>query len=154
MATSNKKYTVKKADMFRALIMITGAATITEDIAKAYGNTTDGEKIRSELIERLNHEIELCTKSRSTGEKAQAKAAEDERLTELIINVLSDDKPRTISEIQAAEPQLSINAGVNTSKVTYLCGKAVNSGALVAAKDKKKTYYGIPKAEEIEETEE
>lgn len=131
-----KKYTTTKKEMFAEVINII--------------NASDSPK-KDELVERINHEIELCSKSRSTGEKAQAKAAEDERLTNLILDVLADGKPRTVSEVQAAEPQLCINDGVNTSKVTSLLGIAVNKGLVTKAKDKKKTYYSIP--EETEETE-
>ena len=123
-----KKYTTTKKEMFAQVIAIIEAS--------------DSPK-KEELIERINHEIELVSKSRTTGEKAQAKAAEDERLTNLILDVLADGKARSVSEIQKENPDLSLNAGINTSKVTSLVIKAVNKGILKAVKDKKKTYYSI-----------
>lgn len=124
-----KKYETTKKEMFATVIAIVEGSDASN---------------KEELIERLNHEIELVSKSRTTGEKAQAKAENDKLLTDLIIAVLAENTMLTVSEIQAKEPKLSITKGINTSKVTALLTKAVNAGIVERVKDKKKTYYGLP----------
>lgn len=130
-----KKYTTTKAQMFAQVIDII--------------NGSNAEN-KGELIERINHEIELATKPRTSGEKAKEKEKADEALTNLILATLANsDKALCVSEIQAAEPKLAVTAGINTSKVTALITKAVNAEKVVKIKDKKKTLYTLPA--EVEE---
>lgn len=131
-----KKYATTKKEMFTEVIAIIEASEAPN---------------KAELIERIEHEIYLATKTRGSGEKATAKAEEDKRLTNLILEVLADGEYRTISEIQAKQPELGITAGINTSKVTALATKAVDTGLIEKIKDKKKTYYFIPADTETDE---
>lgn len=131
-----KKYSTNKAEMFKAVI----------EVVKASDSPN-----KAEFIERLEHEIELVTKPRSGG-KSEEKAKADKALSDKIIAVLANsDKGLTVSEIQAVDPALSVNAGINTSKVTALVTKLVIAGTLTKVKDKKKTLYTI--AETAEPTE-
>lgn len=121
------KYSTTKAQMFTAVIEIVKAS----DVAN-----------KAELVERLEHEIEL-TSRKSNGEKAKAKAEEDERLMGLILDVLADGKARTVSEIQAQRTELSVSAGISNSKVTSLLGKLLVAEQVTRIQDKRKSLYVI-----------
>lgn len=120
-------YTTTRVEMFNAVI----------DIVNASENPN-----KAELVERLNHEIELISK-KSTSKVNAEKAKINESLTELIKNTLADGKARTVSEIQMTCPELSLANGISNSKVTSLLGAMVKAGIAVRAMDKKKSYYSL-----------
>lgn len=121
------KYTTTKAEMFATVISI---VEVSENPNK------------EELIERLKHEIELLSK-KSTSKASVEKAKADKALIEKIKETLADGKARTVSEIQAANPELSVAVGISNSKVTSLLTKLVATGEVIKAKDKKKSLYSL-----------
>lgn len=122
-----KKYNTTKKEMFATVIAIVEGSEHPN---------------KAELVERLNHEIEL-TSRKSSGEKAQAKATEDSRLMDLVLGVLADGKARTVSEIQACDTNLSVAVGISNSKVTSLLGKLLVADKVTRIQDKRKSLYVI-----------
>lgn len=121
------KYTTTKAEMFATVISIV---------------ETSETPNKEELIERLNHEIELISK-KSTSKASAAKIEADKILADKIKETLADGKARTVSEIQAANPDLSVAVGISNSKITSLLTKLVALGEVIRAKDKKKSLYSL-----------
>lgn len=129
------KYATTKIEMFQSVIAI------------VEGSETP-ENVKNELVERLNHEIELISKKK-TSKANEEKVALDKGLTALILEVLADGKAYTVSEIQAKNPGLSVTAGISNSKVTSLLGKLVTANRVARIKDKKKSLYSLV-IEEVE----
>lgn len=121
------KYNTTKAQMFATVIAIVEASEAPN---------------KAELVERLNHEVELITK-KSTSKANTEKTERDKALTEIVLAVLADNVARTVTEIQTAEARLSLAEGVSNSKVTALLRPLVESGKVVRTQDKKKSYYSL-----------
>lgn len=121
------KYTTTKKEMFETVIAIVNASD---------------HKSKDEIIERLNHEIELISK-KSTSKASAEKIERDKALSQIILDVLADNTARTITEIQTANAELSLTNGVSNSKVTALLRPLVESGKVIRAQDKKKSYYSL-----------
>ncbi len=135
------KYTTTKATMFTTIIDILNAVEIPAEIAATYGDSKP-DKAKEELIERLNHEIALLSK-KTTSKANTEKAKADNALIEKIKETLADGTAKTVSEIQVANPDLSVAAGISNSKVTSLLGKLVTAGEVTRVKDKKKSLYSL-----------
>lgn len=121
------KYTTTKAEMFATVISIV---------------ETSEAPNKEELVERLKHEIELISK-KSTSKANEEKAKADNALIEKIKETLADGTAKTVSEIQVANPDLSVAAGISNSKVTSLLGKLVTAGEVTRVKDKRKSLYSL-----------
>lgn len=121
------KYNTTKAEMFATVIAIVEGSN---------------HENKAALIERLNHEVELISK-KSTSKASAEKAAFNEKLSDIILEVLTDNKARTVSEIQTADTRLSLAEGISNSKVTSLLGALVKAGKVIRVMDKKKSYYSL-----------
>ena len=121
-----------KKELFATLITLVENVDLPEVITAT----------KEELVEKLEHEIELVSK-KSTSKASLAKAKADKELTEKIKEVLADGTAKTVSEIQIANPDLSVAAGISNSKVTSLLTKLVATGEVIKAKDKKKSLYSL-----------
>lgn len=117
MATTKK---ITKKERFNELIAIVGD--------------------RTDLVEFLNHEIELLDKKASikTPSKTQI---ENENTKNVIVNVLANgNKPMTITEIQENDSTL---ATLSNQKVSALLTQLVKDNKVVRTVDKKKAYFTI-----------
>ena len=117
MATTKK---ITKKERFNELIAIVGD--------------------RTDLVEFLNHEIELLDKK--AGVKTPSKTQiENENTKNVIVNVLvNSNKPMTITEIQENDSTL---ATLSNQKVSALLTQLVKDNKVVRTVDKKKAYFTI-----------
>ena len=93
---------------------------------------------RTDLVDFIDHEIELLTKkgSKSTPTKTQV---ENEAIKEEIVATLVDlGKFVTITEIQGANLELE---RLSNQKISALLKQLVENGAVVRTVDKKKAYF-------------
>ena len=91
-----------------------------------------------EIIDFLNHEIELSKKKSSVKTKTQK---ENEVLMEVVFNALVEvGKPMTVSELMAANEEVGV---MNNQKVTALLKKLKENGRVVRVEDKKKAYFSV-----------
>ena len=91
-----------------------------------------------ELVEFLNHEIELVSKKRTGLTKTQ-KA--NEGLVEVIYNAIAEaDGKVTITEIFEAVKNDEIKSA---QKVSALVKKLVDAGKVVRTEEKRKAYFAI-----------
>lgn len=124
---------ITKKDNFKALL------TIVEDLG------------RNDLVDFINHEIELLDKKKSNGNAKANKQVADN--TELVYNALVIvGKAVSITEL-IAQTDLSALANeehiVTTQRVSAYMKKLVDSKRVIATKDKKRTLFSI--ATDIEE---
>lgn len=100
---------------------------------------------RNDLVDFINHEIELLDKKKSNGNAKANKQVADN--VELVYNALVDvGKAVTITEL-IAQTDLSALANeehiVTTQRVSAYMKKLVDSGRVISTKDKKRTLFSV-----------
>ena len=92
----------------------------------------------AEIIDFLNHEIELSKKKSSVKTKTQK---ENEVLMEVVFNALAEvGKPMTVSELMSANEEIG---AMSNQKVSALLKKLKEDERIVRVEDKKKAYFSI-----------
>ena len=112
-----------KRDYFSRLIEIVESANVDNS---------------EEIIDFLNHEIELAKKKSSIKTKTQK---ENEVLMEVVFNALAEvGKPVTVSELMEANEEVG---AMKNQKVTALLKKLKENERVVRVEDKRKAYFSI-----------
>lgn len=112
-----------KRDYFSKLIEIVESANVDNS---------------EEIIDFLNHEIELSKKKSSVKTKTQK---ENEVLMEVVFNVLVEvGKPMTVSELMSANEEIG---AMSNQKVSALLKKLKEDERVVRVEDKKKAYFSV-----------
>ena len=92
----------------------------------------------NEVIEFINHEIELLERKSSQGKKPTANQMENEGFLEIIQNILQgSDKAMTISDVQNANEELP----TSNQRMSALMKKLVESGVVEKTYEKRKPYF-------------
>ena len=120
--TSNRKPT--KRDRFNALLAIPAAA---ED---------------AELVEFINHEIELLDKKNTAERKPTAKQVENAGFKADILAWMEPDTKYLSADVAKGVPSI-IAAGISPNRVTAMLTQLVNDGAVIRTEDKRKSYYSL-----------
>lgn len=103
------------------------------------------EEINSnaELVEFLEHEIDLLDRKKSSGgdKKMSAVQIQNEGIKETILKVLADSGAEmTIAEIQKADENLE---DFTNQKMSALLRQLVEDGKVVKTMNKRKAYFAI-----------
>ena len=107
--------------------------------------TTSAEN-KAELIEGLNHEVELLARKASTPRKPTKTQLENEELKNAVYDYLdNEDAPRTIKDIMTDVEAVS---GLSNQRVTHLLTALRNEGKVKRTLVKKVPYYEIGTEEE------
>ena len=97
---------------------------------------------RPDLVEFINHEIELLEKKNATrSTKPTATQIENAEIAELVPTVLESGKMYRLSEIKALIPALANSSG--TQRIAVICRKLEAEGVLVKTVDKRVIYYSL-----------
>ena len=120
--TSNRKPT--KRDRFNALLAIPAVA---ED---------------AELVEFINHEIELLDKKNTAERKPTAKQLENAGFKADILAWMEPDTKYLSADVAKGVPSI-IAAGISPNRVTAMLTQLVNDGAVIRTEDKRKSYYSL-----------
>ena len=120
--TSNRKPT--KRDRFNALLAIPAVA---ED---------------AELVEFINHEIELLDKKNTAERKPTAKQVENAGFKTDILAWMEPDTKYLSADVAKGVPSI-IAAGISVNRVTAMLTQLVNDGAVIRTEDKRKSYYSL-----------
>ena len=120
--TSNRKPT--KRDRFNALLAIPAVA---ED---------------AELVEFINHEIELLDKKNTAERKPTAKQVENAGFKADILAWMEPDTKYLSADVAKGVPSI-IAAGISANRVTAMLTQLVNDGAVIRTEDKRKSYYSL-----------
>ena len=95
----------------------------------------------ADLIDVMEHEIELLDKKRSTAKKPTKTQLENEvhktRIVEFLATV---DAPVTITDIQKGVPEF---AEFSTSKMTHLLTALIKAGMVEREEIKKKAHFSL-----------
>lgn len=96
-------------------------------------------KANAEIVEKINHEIELLDNKSAKGKAVSAeKAKENAVLAEAIVKALSTVEKARVSDIAKMD---GIDA--NASKITYILGTLKDNGQVVRTQDGKKVFYSL-----------
>ena len=96
------------------------------------------------LIEFINHEIELLNRKHSSSQDEKKKAINEPIKTAIVEVLKNADKPMTVTEIIATETvKASKEDGVNSSKATAMLGKLQTEGKVIREEIKGKAYFSI-----------
>lgn len=120
--TSNRKPT--KRDRFNALLAIPAVAK------------------DAELIEFINHEIELLDKKNTAERKPTAKQVENAGFKADILAWMEPDTKYLSADVAKGVPSI-ITAGISPNRVTAMLTQLVNDGAVIRTEDKRKSYYSL-----------
>ena len=94
-----------------------------------------------ELVDFINHEIELLDNKKSAPRKPTANQVENARLKEIIFDHLVEaDKPESIAMLRAEIAELE---NLNSQKVAPLLNAMVKEGKLAKTSVKKVSYWGV-----------
>ena len=90
-----------------------------------------------DVIKFLDHEIELVSRKRSSGNsKPTAKQAEQDAMREKILAFLRENGTSTATDIQNA-------LSISNQRVNGLMRPLVKSGEIIRTEDKKKAYFSV-----------
>ena len=120
--TSNRKPT--KRDRFNALLAI---PAVSKDV---------------ELVEFINHEIELLDKKNTAERKPTAKQVENAGFKADILARMEPDTKYLCADVAKGVPSI-IAAGISVNRVTAMLTQLVNDGAVIRTEDKRKSYYSL-----------
>lgn len=120
--TSNRKPT--KRDRFNALLAIPAVAA------------------DAELVEFINHEVELLDKKNAAERKPTPKQVENAGFKGDILEWMTAGEQYLSADIAKGVPAL-VDAGVSANRVTAMLTQLVNDGAVVRTVDKRKSYYSL-----------
>jgi hypothetical protein len=94
-----------------------------------------------EMVDFLNHEIELLNRKASSSRKPTKTQVENESFKALIVEYLeSADTPKSIKELQAEIPEIS---ELTNQRVTHMLTDLVKAETLTKEYVKKTPYYSI-----------
>jgi len=120
--TSNRKPT--KRDHFNALLAIPAVAE------------------NADLVDFINHEIELLDKKNTAERKPTAKQVENAGFKSDILTWMEDGVQYTSADIAKGVPAIA-DAGISANRVTAMLTQLVNDGKVVRTVDKRKSYYSL-----------
>ena len=94
-----------------------------------------------EMVDFLNHEIELLNRKASSSRKPTKTQVENESYKALIVEYLSSaDAPKCIKELQAEIAEIS---GLTNQRVTHMLNDLVKAETLTKEYVKKTPYFSI-----------
>lgn len=104
----------------------------------------DSVKANADMINFIQHEIDLLNKKASNKKATKTQKANDHIMAVIKETFTTSDKPITITELQNLNSTL---AGFSNQKISALVRKMVESGEVVKTIDKKKSTFALAKNE-------
>ena len=92
---------------------------------------------RTDLVEFVDHEVELLNKKNNAPKNPTAKQLENEKLKDVILAEIGD-KLMTITEMQTNIPALS---ELSNQRVSAIVKQLVEDNSLIRTVDKRKAYF-------------
>jgi hypothetical protein len=120
--TSNRKPT--KRDRFNALLAIPAVAE------------------NADLVDFINHEIELLDKKNTAERKPTAKQVENAGFKSDILAWMEPDAKYLSADVAKGVPSI-VAAGISGNRVTAMLTQLVNDGSLIRTEDKRKSFYSL-----------
>lgn len=105
---------------------------------------------RTDLVEVMEHEIELLDKKKTSGKMTKTQVA-NEDIKALIIEELARlAKPVSITELISESAEVAEKCGNSNQKVSALMTQLKNAGAVVRTTEGKKALFSVADSEDAE----
>lgn len=105
---------------------------------------------RTDLIEVMEHEIELLDKKKASGKMTKTQVA-NEDIKALIVEELTRlAKPVSITELISESAEVAEKCGNSNQKVSALMTQLKNAGAVVRTTEGKKALFSVADSEDAE----
>lgn len=105
---------------------------------------------RTDLVEVMEHEIELLDKKKASGKMTKTQVA-NEDIKALIIEELARlAKPVSITELISESAEIAEKCGNSNQKVSALMTQLKNAGAVVRTTEGKKALFSVADSEDAE----
>lgn len=105
---------------------------------------------RTDLVEVMEHEIELLDKKKASGKMTKTQVA-NEDIKALIIEELTRlAKPVSITELISESAEVAEKCGNSNQKVSALMTQLKNAGAVVRTTEGKKALFSVADSEDAE----
>ena len=105
---------------------------------------------RTDLIEVMEHEIELLDKKKASGKMTKTQVA-NEDIKALIVEELTRlAKPVSITELISESAEIAEKCGNSNQKVSALMTQLKNAGAVVRTTEGKKALFSVADSEDAE----
>lgn len=105
---------------------------------------------RTDLVEIMEHEIELLDKKKASGKMTKTQVA-NEDIKALIVEELARlAKPVSITELISESAEVAEKCGNSNQKVSALMTQLKNAGAVVRTTEGKKALFSVADSEDAE----
>jgi len=105
---------------------------------------------RTDLVEVMEHEIELLDKKKASGKMTKTQVA-NEDIKALIVEELARlAKPVSITELISESAEIAEKCGNSNQKVSALMTQLKNAGAVVRTTEGKKALFSVADSEDVE----
>lgn len=105
---------------------------------------------RTDLVEVMEHEIELLDKKKASGKMTKTQVA-NEDIKALIVEELARlAKPVSITELISESAEVAEKCGNSNQKVSALMTQLKNAGAVVRTTEGKKALFSVTDSEDAE----
>ena len=105
---------------------------------------------RTDLVEVMEHEIELLDKKKASGKMTKTQVA-NEDIKALIVEELARlAKPVSITELISESAEVAEKCGNSNQKVSALMTQLKNAGAVVRTTEGKKALFSVADSEDAE----
>ena len=102
----------------------------------------DAVKVNDELVEFIEHELELLDKKNSGEKKPTAKQVANAVLGEAIVDWMEPNTLYLSAEVTKTCPAV-IDSGATQGTVTAILTQLYKAGKIVRTEDKRKNYYSL-----------
>ena len=105
---------------------------------------------RTDLVEVIEHEIELLDKKKASGKMTKTQVA-NEDIKALIVEELARlAKPVSITELISESAEVAEKCGNSNQKVSALMTQLKNAGAVIRTTEGKKALFSVADSEDAE----
>lgn len=96
----------------------------------------------ADLVDFINHEIELLDKKNTAERKPTAKQVENAGFKSDILAWMEPATQYAAADVVKGVPSI-VAAGLSANRVTAMLTQLVNDGSLIRTEDKRKSYYSL-----------
>ena len=105
---------------------------------------------RTDLVEVMEHEIELLDKKKASGKMTKTQVANEDIKALIIEELIRLAKPVSITELISESAEIAEKCGNSNQKVSALMTQLKNTGAVVRTTEGKKALFSVADSEDAE----
>ena len=105
---------------------------------------------RTDLVEVMEHEIELLDKKKASGKMTKTQVANEDIKVLIVEELARLAKPVSITELISESTEIAEKCGNSNQKVSALMTQLKNAGAVVRTTEGKKALFSVADSEDAE----